>query len=200
MGDLRCAVCGMLINSKNFGINRYSFMEMNTEDHIISCPFCGVGSMYLSEGAAANQLDNKSLSVESKKILDNAMKLEVFNSEFYLEASRLAKSEEVRRMFKDLSSIELTHARVHMKLGGFKELPRLRKPDYSKHDKDGLLLAEAAKREKHAVHFYERNLSRISSDVIKQVLAALSEVEKQHIEKVGQGDRSLVPQSRVTSR
>lgn len=182
MGDLRCAICGMLVNSKNLNINKYSFMKANTHEHIINCPFCGVGRDYLSEADFAYKLDRNSLSAESLKILDNAMKLEVFNGEFYLEASRLAKSEEVSNMFKDLSSVEFMHARVHMKLGGFEELPKLHKPDYSKHETDEQLLMEAAKREMHAVHFYSRNRNKVGSDVIKKILDALSEVEKQHIE------------------
>lgn len=182
MESLICAVCGMSINYRNLYANKHSFVRPNTEGNIDCCPFCGVGRLYLSEENEIYQVDRLALSAESIRILDNAMKLEVFNGEFYLEASRLAQSEELKLMFKDLSSIEFTHARVHMRLGGFDRLPKLHKPDYSKHNTDELLLMEAAKREKHAVHFYEKYINKVNSDMIRKALIALSEVEKQHIE------------------
>lgn len=200
MTGLRCAVCGMMINSRNLNINEHSFIKANTELNIDSCPFCGVGSLYLAEGNETYQVVLQTLNAESIRVLENAMKLEVFNGEFYQEASKLAQSEAVARMFKDLSSIEFMHARIHMRLGGFNSLPRLHKPDYSKHNTDEQLLVEAAKRERHAVHFYERNSSKVNSDVVRKAFGALMEVEKQHIDIVGHGDDSFVPQSRVTSR
>lgn len=179
MSELRCMICGMKVNKNNYMINDNSFTEKNKEDSIIYCPFCGVGSRYLS--AKDEEYKVKSLNEEIIKILDNAMKLEVFNGEFYREASKLAVSEEVKKLFKDLSSIEFFHARVHMRIGGFDTLPSLHKPDYGKHNTDELLLLEASKREKHAVHFYERYKNKISDKRLQEILDALSEVEKQHI-------------------
>lgn len=185
MEELICIVCGMRVNSRNSLMNRYSFLESNTEEHIINCPFCGVSSRYLFNVAEALKTDIEGLDAESLKVLDCAMKLEVFNGEFYQEASKMAQSVEAARMFEDLSRIELMHARVHMKFGGFPSLPRLHKPDYSKHNSDELLLLEASKRERHAVHFYSRNSSKVNSHVLRRAFAALAEVEKQHIEITG---------------
>ncbi|MDF2520711.1 MAG: ferritin-like protein [Clostridia bacterium] len=182
METLRCIVCGMKINDKNYGINVHSFIEKNTADNIIYCPFCGAGKSYLASADELYKLVPEALDRETLKVLDNAMKLEVFNGEFYQEASRMASADDVRNMFEALSSVEFTHAKVHMKLGGFGKLPALHKPDYSKYETDEQLLAEASKREQHAVHFYERNSGKIESQAIRQVLKALSEVELQHIE------------------
>lgn len=106
--------------------------------------------------------------------------MEVFNYEFYKEAGKMARMEINKRLFEQLSSIELMHANIHRKLGGFNKLPNLFKPDYSKHETDGLLLQEAEKREKHAILFYRKKSSMVCNQIIQTVITALSEVEKQH--------------------
>ena len=179
MTEFKCLICGMKINTKNYHINENSFIEKNKEDDILCCPFCGVSRQYISSEGEIYKINT--LCDNTKKILDSAMKLEVFNGEFYLEAYRLAKAEELKKMFKDLSSVEFFHARVHQRLGGFQELPKLHRPDYSKHDTDELLLQEAFKREAHAVHFYDRYMERIADQPLRIVLTSLSEVEKQHM-------------------
>ncbi|WP_432665857.1 ferritin family protein [Wukongibacter baidiensis] len=180
MSEIKCLICCMDINPKSYSLNNYSFLEKNREERIINCPFCGVGKIYLDDENDIYMVDNKSLDEESLKVLDHAMKLEVFNGEFYEEASRLAEDEKLKETFKDLSRIEFMHARIHKRLGGFEKLPKLHKPDYTRHNTDGLLLIEASHREEHAILFYEKNSGKVSSDVIKQVFSALTDVEKQH--------------------
>ncbi|PAB60696.1 ferritin family protein [Anaeromicrobium sediminis] len=180
MEQLKCLICGMNINLKNYRLNENTFLEKNEEEHIINCPFCGVGKVYLDNNKALFKVESKELDEETLKVLDKAMKLEVFNGEFYKEASELAKNNEIKELFKELSSVEFMHARVHKMLGGFKEMPKLHKPDYTKYDSDDLLLEEARKREKHAIEFYNKNSKVVCSNVVKEVLKALSHVEKQH--------------------
>lgn len=180
MRELICRVCGMKINANNYKFNEHSFIEHNTEENILYCPFCGVSEEFLTEDDSIYIVGK--FDEQTRRILDSAMKLEVFNSEFYLEASKMAALEETAQIFRDLSSIELFHARVHMRLGGFKELPKLHKPDYSKHDSDEKLMLEASKREKHAVHFYEKYMPVIEDRMQRRVLEALAQVERQHIE------------------
>lgn len=180
MSKMKCLICGMNINPKSYNLNNYSFLEKNTEGRIINCPFCGVGKIYLDDEDNIYMVENKVLDEESLRVLDHAMKLEVFNGEFYEEASRLADNMELKEIFKDLSKIEFMHARIHKRLGGFKELPKLHKPDYTRHNTDDLLLTEANHREEHAILFYGKNSKKVSNDIIKQVFSALSDVEKQH--------------------
>lgn len=181
MNTIKCLICGMKINEKNYSLNGYTFIEKNKEDSIINCPFCGVSESYLDREGEVYEVNSKSLDIESLKILEKAMKLEVFNGEFYEEASRLAADEEIRTTFKQLSSIEFMHARIHKRLGGFEKLPKLFRPDYTRHNTDDLLLEEANKREQHAISFYNRNCINVSSNEIKEVFKALSDVEKQHV-------------------
>lgn len=179
---MRCLVCGMKINTKTYDFNKYSFVEKNEEENIKYCPFCGAHKVYFDEDDKIYNVNKEKLDKESLKILDMAMKLEVFNGEYYEEASKLAKSEKVSKIFKDLSNIEFMHAKIHKRLGGFNELPKLNKPDYTRHDTDKKLLELAKDREKHAIEFYKRYEEKISNETILKTFKALTDVEKQHIE------------------
>lgn len=174
-----CLICGMKITDKIYNLNNSSFIDKNTIENIKYCPFCGVEKDYIKDEKEILNVSN--LDNNTKKILDHAMKLEVFNGEFYKQASTLAKSEEYKKMFKDLSNIEFMHAKVHKRLGGFDKLPILRKIDYSRLDSDLLLLEEANKREKHAILFYQKYIKETDNQTIKNIFNALSDVEKQHI-------------------
>lgn len=181
MKEIKCLICGMIINTNNYSLNDNSFIEKNIKEKVINCPFCGVDSAYLSgKDKPCKKVDKETLDEQTRKVLDKAMKLEIFNGEFYKEASKLANEENIKKTFKDLSNIELMHARIHKNLGWIKELPKLHKPDYTKYNTDKLLLEEANKREKHAVSFYEKNSCLVSSDIVKEVFNALSYVESQH--------------------
>lgn len=172
---LQCSICGVPIRINDYNKNASSFVEKNKENQIKYCPFCG--STYFGD---ILNTDKEKLDQKSLRILDHAMKLEVFNSEFYKEASRLADVKEAKTIFDDLSHIESMHAQIHRRLGGFSKLPKLHKPDYSKHTSTRMLFSEAKKREHHAIRFYEKNLMAVQDSTIKQVFKALSEVEKQH--------------------
>lgn len=181
MSELRCLICGMVVIPNSYHVNSYSFTVKNEQGKIIYCPFCGVDKIYLDSEKQIYELDNKSLDKESLVILDHAMKLEVFNGEFYEEASILAKDEDVKQTFKDLMNIEFMHARIHKRLGGFKKLPKLHKPDYARYNTDDLLLEQAHKREEHAILFYKTKGVRVNSNTVKEVFKALCDVEKQHM-------------------
>ncbi len=183
---MKCLICGMNININNYHINNEGLLDENDKEHIRYCPFCGVIERYLKEEGEIYKVDIESLDKNTLVILDHAMKLEIFNSEFYKAAAKLAHSTEVKETFEALSRIEKMHAIVHQKLGGFKELPKLVDIDYSKHKSDKSLMLVAENREIHAVSFYEKHAKKISNSIVKEVLSALSEVERDHIQ-IAQG-------------
>lgn len=176
---LKCLVCGMNINDKNYMINKSTCIEENRKGDINNCPFCGANNHYIAIDKEVYTTEGMVLSESELKILDSAMKLEKFNAEFYLTASTMTNDSKVSEFFKELSSIELMHARVHMRMGGFEELPKLHQPDYSRFNSDRLLLDAANKREKHAIDYYKGNMNRVN-DVMKDVFRALIDVEQQH--------------------
>ena len=178
---MKCTICGMNININNFNINSEGLLEENESDHIKYCPFCGVADRYLSDDGEMFKVEVENLDENTLVILDHAMKLEIFNSDFYKVAAELAHRLDVKETFRALSKIERVHAIVHQKLGGFNELPKLTNIDYSKFKDDKSLMKAAETREIHAVHFYEKYAKEIKNSIVKEVLVALSEVEKDHI-------------------
>ena len=174
---LICSICGMIINEENIRLNKEAFI--NSE--ILHCPFCGVGKEYIIENIKPIIEETKAENETERKIIDNAMKLEVFNGDFYSRASQMAKNEEIKKLFKSLSSIEYTHANVHRKILGETKLPEITKIDYTKYDTDEKLKIQANIREKHAVAYYKKYIEKIDNVNIIKILEALSKVEIEHI-------------------
>ncbi|MDV3427241.1 MAG: ferritin-like domain-containing protein [Bacillota bacterium] len=174
---LVCSICGMIINEKNMRLNKEAFIN----NEILHCPFCGAGKEYISENAKPIIEETKAGSETERKIIDNAMKLEIFNGDFYTTASQMAKDEDIKKLFKSLSSIEYTHANVHRKILGEIKLPEITKIDYSKYDTDEKLKMQANIREKHAVAYYKKYTEKIDNINIVKILKALSKVETEHI-------------------
>lgn len=178
---LRCPICGMIINDKNYNFNENAFLMKNTKNNILYCPFCGVDAAYLYNEQAflnnAQEISDKETSV----ILDHAMKLEVYNGNFYRIASGMACNKNIKELFEALSNIEMFHAGIHKKLGKFNELPILADTDYSSLKGDAALLKEADQREVHAVAYYKKYYSSIKDIKIKYIFEALMSVEKGHI-------------------
>jgi rubrerythrin len=182
---MKCLICGMDININNYNINSKGLLVENESESIKYCPFCGVTAKYIKGGSEEIFMGHvESLNNNELVILDHAMKLEIFNSDFYKSAAVLARNDQVKETFKALSKIERMHAIVHKKLGGFKELPKLVNIDYSKHKTDKRLMKLAEDREIHATKFYEKNAKKIVDTIVKDVFIALSEVEKDHIKIV----------------
>ncbi|MBC2580104.1 ferritin family protein [Clostridium sp. DJ247] len=182
MSKLICVVCGMEINKVNYSFNKEAFAQVNSPDNIKFCPFCGAVADYLIEDGRELNYDEVNLNDNALTIIDHAIKLEIFNGDFYKKASKIVKNHETKKMFEALSRIEFMHARIHKKIGGFKVDPVLRDMDYSKYDSDKVLLDMACKREKHAVEYYHKYEKDIEDETIKKVFEVLSSVEKEHIE------------------
>lgn len=179
---MKCLICGMKITTSNFGMNNESLLEENEREHIKYCPFCGVLAKYLKSEGEKYRVNAEELDDNTLLILDHAMKLEIFNYEFYKAAVKIAHSDHVKEIFRALSNIERMHAIVHQNLGSFNELPKLVHIDYSKHKNDKSLMELAENREIHAVEFYQKHLKEINNSIIKEVFVALSEVERTHIQ------------------
>lgn len=181
---MKCQICGMNINEKNYDFNEFAFLKKNDINHIIYCPFCGVSSVYLSDNDEIITIDRKNINKDTLKVLDNAVKLEIFNGDFYNRAAKITSNEELSKLFEGLSKIEMFHARVHMRIGGFTKTPNLRNISYDKYDNDNALLQLAMKKEEHAISYYERYKNKIEDVNLIRVFEALIEVEKDHIELV----------------
>ena len=178
----KCIICGMIINEKNYALNSNAFLNKHKDkENLFYCPFCGVGKEFIKEEQEKDLAFYEELNPSTIKILDHAMKLEVFNGDFYNKASRLSKDIKNKKIFEDLSRIEFMHANIHRRLIGNAELPKLTDISYEKYDNDIKLLELAKKREEHAVAYYEKYFVQIKNPRIKKIFNALKAVEKEHI-------------------
>lgn len=175
----KCLICGYIIRETNLNVNKDGILHKNLDDRIESCPFCGVSAKYIADDEAI--VFNGELDEVTLKIIENAMKLEVFNGDFYKQASIMTDDIEIKNMLLALANIEYTHAHVHRKLGRFKELPKLAQLDYSRLKDDSMILQEAKKREEHAIRYYNKYYNSVCNDEIRNFFEALIEVEKEHM-------------------
>lgn len=178
---MKCLICGMEISLKSINVNKSAFLKSNSDSVIYYCPFCGAINEYIVDGDKMDLLSNNKLNDVELKIIEHAMKLEIFNGDFYKQASELASSKEIKDMFSALSRIEYTHARIHQKLCGYSELPQLNKLDYKRYQNDEELLQQAKLREMHAIHYYNKYEGNIENPNVKVILKELKRVEEEHI-------------------
>ncbi|OOM81907.1 rubrerythrin [Clostridium puniceum] len=178
---MKCRICGMEINEQNYNFNESAFTNKNSIDNIIYCPFCGVGKEYLSEDCEVITVKSNLLSENALKILDHAVKLELFNGEFYNTAASMCNNLEIKKIFQALSRIEIFHSKLHQRLGGFTKAPNLIKVSYERCDSDNTLLELAKKKEEHAVSYYEKYKNEVYNDNLFEIFKALADVEREHI-------------------
>ena len=178
---MKCEICGMEINENNYNFNEHAFSNKNYIDNIIYCPCCGASKKYLNEENKIIEVDSNLLDEYTLKILDHAVKLEIFNGDFYNTAANMAESKEVSNLFKSLAKVEIFHSKVHSRLGGFDETPVLNKISYARYNSDNSLLELAKQKEEHAVAYYNKYKNEVKDKNIIRVFEALSEVEKEHI-------------------
>jgi rubrerythrin len=171
----------MEINEKNYNFNGVAFTNKNSLNDIIYCPFCGVGKKYLSEDNEIITVESNLLSENALKIIDHAVKLELFNGDFYNTAARMSKSEEVKKIFEALARIEIFHSKIHQRLGGFTKAPNLNRISYDKYNSDSALLELAKQKEEHAVGYYEKYKNEVNDNNLFEIFEALADVEKEHI-------------------
>lgn len=145
------------------------------------CPFCGAPQKYVqpaNEYVDRNDVPN--LSARSKANLEKALDLEVKNAAFYMCASNCAPDLFDKAMFKALWRTEAEHASLICKL---LKVPKPEiKPDEQACLKDPKSnFAAAQEHEQSAVVFYGQSAKEATEDRVKEVFAALTEVETYHI-------------------
>lgn len=144
-----------------------------------SCPFCGVLNKYLRLAHAWEDENDIKLSEISRNNLEEAVKLEVSNAEFYKCISKTAKSQEIRLMFKGLFKVEREHADVFVKLLKL-ENPEIRNIECGGSDEE--FLNDSLAREKRAVAFYAKAMNEAAEPRVREVFEAIMNVEKDHIQ------------------
>ncbi|MBM4284963.1 MAG: ferritin [Deltaproteobacteria bacterium] len=162
----RCRICG----DPYLGASAPSF-----------CPFCGAPERYM---VPAEEYQDRNLvpdlSARSRANLEKALELEVGNASFYMCASACSPDPVSQAMFKALAKAESEHASVICKI------LRAPKPEIKPDDKacrkdDKANFASSHEREKRAVAFYRQAAEEAVEERVKEVFAALTEIESYHI-------------------
>ncbi|HBG82126.1 TPA: ferritin [candidate division CPR2 bacterium] len=145
-----------------------------------NCPFCGANLRYLVPGSQWEDENDVVLSTISQRNLEEALKIEVSNAEFYKCAAAQSKDVELAGMFKALSKIEAEHASIHAKLLKMDSHGDVYRSDACNGD-DEKNLEESLLRETNAVDRYTLFASQSEEPRVKEVFEALAEIEKDHI-------------------
>ncbi len=143
------------------------------------CPFCGAHQPYMIE-AKDFEIPEYTLTDVSRNNLEEALKLEVSNAEFYFCAASRSDNVADATMFKRLGKIESEHSSTIAK-----EL-KIPSPDISR-DKDMCSdenvgnLAESHQREASAISHYTKFLGEATEGRINEVFKAIIEIENDHL-------------------
>ncbi len=151
------------------------------EDAPTQCPFCGADHKYIVKGEEYKEPAVGTVTDKEKENILSAIKLEVGNSEFYFCASKKATTIELQKRFKALGKVEAEHA------GTLAKLIKAQKPDISREKddcqgNDNAFMQQALDREDKAIKAYTQFLGEANDPRIKQVFAALVEIETTHLE------------------
>jgi len=165
MKTYRCRICGEAYVGKGKPVN---------------CPFCGAPEKYIILAKNWKEDMISTLTDISERNLKKALEIEIETSGFYRCASRVAMEEDVKAMFAALAKIEAEHASTVRKMLG---LPRSYTSEHEGrcYPTDSQNLAEARRKEEICVTLYEESTKQAGEKRVREVLAALVEIEKDHL-------------------
>jgi rubrerythrin len=120
--------------------------------------------------------------------LESAIELETSNTRFYLAAATRRDNDTLRSYFKRLAKVEAEHCEVFSKLLGVSEPDDLMEPSESTGGWTSDI-EESLRREDRARKLYATFAERATTERLREVFAAIGDVEGDHIalDKVAQG-------------
>jgi len=161
----RCKICG----DPYIGENRPS-----------RCPFCGAYKNFLVEAKDYKETFDVELNETDRKNAEKALEVEISNAAFYFCAAEKTDEEEGKQLFKALGKVEAEHASI------WRKILKLPKEDIGKSDKCSTSnidnLKESHEREDKAIEFYKQAAAESENQRVKQIFAALVQVEMDHLE------------------
>jgi len=159
----RCEICGD------------PYIGDNPPDN---CPFCGAHKQYMKTAKDANANFDINLTPKDKENAEHALQVEVSNAAFYFCAAQKTGDAEGKLLFKALGKVEAEHAAIWKKVLKLIEAPKGTEQCFIE-NKDNL--NESHTRETKAIAFYKKASDEADDKRIKQIFAALVEVETDHL-------------------
>ena len=142
------------------------------------CPFCGAYEAFIVDIKDYNETFDVELSEKERENVEKALDVEISNSQFYFCAAEKMDSEEGKQLFKALGKVEAEHASIWRKILKKNEIHG-KVEECSTSNKDNL--EESHQRETDAIEFYKKALSESENQRVKQIFAALIQVETDHL-------------------
>ncbi len=163
----RCRICGE------------TYLGAEAPSH---CPFCGAHSeLIVDTSEYPEDINAVQLTEVERDDLLAAVDLERGNSRFYSAMAQHRDNPKLASAYKRLAKIEAEHCSVFCKLLGQKKPGDLLEPSEASDDWCANI-EDSIAREQRASRFYAEVSARATNDRIKEVFAAVSDVEKDHIE------------------
>jgi len=168
----RCRICGE------------TYLGTQAPSH---CPFCGAHEEHIVDTREyPEDINDVDLTeVERADVLE-AIQLERGNARFYFGMGRhKADDPKLASAYRRLAKVEAEHAELFCKLAGVPEPDDLTDPEDVSADWCANI-EESIAREQRASRFYAEVVQRATNERIKEVFAAVSDVEADHIELDGE--------------
>ncbi len=162
----RCRICGD------------TYLGSEAPSH---CPFCGAHRELMVEAREFPPDINAVDPTETEHAdLEASIELETSNTRFYLAAARRPGNDALRSYFKRLAKVEAEHCGIFCKLLGADKPSDLMTPSEST-GSWASDIQDSLKREKRATGLYHTFAERATSERLREVFAAIADVETDHI-------------------
>ncbi len=143
------------------------------------CPFCGAYEKFMVEAKDWKETFDVELNEKDLANAKHALEVEISNAQFYFCASKKAKDEETKSLFKVLGKVEAEHAAIWKKI---LKMDSVEIPDYDKCSAEAMdNLKESHEREERAIKFYAEAAKDAENDRVKQIFGAIVQVETDHL-------------------
>lgn len=167
---LRCRICG----------ETYLGTEAPSR-----CPFCGADTTaFIPTEEFPEDINRISVTEVERNDLNTAIELERSNARFYAGLGRLSSNPKLSNVYKRLAAIEAEHCSVFCKLVAQTKPADLFTPAAVSADWCEAI-AESLERERRAAAFYAEASARATNERVREVLDAVSAVERDHIDVDG---------------
>ena len=144
------------------------------------CPFCGAYEKFIVEAKDWKETFDVELNEKDLANAKHALEVEISNAQFYFCASKKAKDEESKSLFKALGKVEAEHASIWKKI---LKMDKVEIPEYDKCSEEVMdNLKESHEREERAINFYSKAAAESENERVRTIFGALVQVETDHLQ------------------
>ena len=163
----RCRICGE------------TYLGGEAPSH---CPFCGAHrELFVDTTEYPEDINDIVLSDVERDDVAKAIELERANARFYMGMARHRDDMKLASAYKRLAKIEAEHCSVFCKLAKVDKPADLLEPDAAATGDWCANIEESLAREQRASRFYAEVARRATGTRVREIFAAVSEIEADHI-------------------